>query len=198
MFDIVPLESFDQIMSWPNFTGRTEDYYVKDNMTDEHVYRTISIKVYLCNLPDSSQCAKAAEMDLLQIESGRGRRLLVCSNFSDPVRDIISGDEASLDIQATKIFNHEIKKKILDDTVQFVSADVRTESGTSRLISTDFILRDSSQLHCSKTPIEIEAAGGCQEYISLSYQASPEVNVIKRSYKKLSSMLGEFGGFSRF
>ena len=195
LFDIVPLESFQQIMLCPNFTGRAEDYYAKNNITREHIYRTISIKVYPCSLPDSSLCATPAEMVMLQIEFGRRRRLLVSSNFTNPVKDIIYKDEIRIDPKATKIFKHEIKKnKILDDTIQFVSANVNTEYGSSHLVSSDFQLRDPSQFHCSKAQIGMGLMGGCQEYITLNYLASGEVNVIRRNYKKFTTMLGEFGG----
>ena len=84
---------------------------------------------------------------------------------------------------------------MLDGTLTtLIPPRVKEEYATLQEDSIDPKKRDSSQVYCTKEQIAQGPAGGCQEYLSFDYFASAEVVVTLRSYKKLTTMLGEYGG----
>ena len=156
---------------------------------------TIKIKVYPCSLPDPSQCASAAEIMALHMEYAYPFKLLKPSDFKNPIESVPLQNIIKADPRTTKVIMENIKRnKVFDDTYSLVPATLKEEYLTLQRSSLDFGMRDVSQLHCDRAEVEKGIRGRCQEYISFEYKATQEVIVTTRSYKKLTTMLGEFGG----
>ena len=85
--------------------------------------------------------------------------------------------------------------KVMDDTVSTLTAPkLKIEYATMKEDSLDFSGRDPNQLHCSEQEVLMREAGPCREYLMFEYHANKEVIITRRSYKKITTMLGEFGG----
>ena len=195
LFKIAEGDDLQKILVCPDFSGMKEEFFIKRDTTRGHWFRTISLKVFPCSLPDPSQCMPGSRMVALQIQSGRRTRLLVPENYEDPVEDSYYVGNTKIDLSVTKISQRMItKNRALDDTVQFVKPKVRKEYGSPQIVRSDFVMRDPTQLHCSRAQIEQGEGGGCKEYITFDFEPNGELIVTRRNYKKFSTMLGEFGG----
>ena len=196
LFGVAELDELQEILICPDFSVGVEEYLVKRDVSENHLKRRITVKVYPCSLPDpATQCATPMEMIALALQHPIRTRLLVPSNYEDPVRDMFAVAIVKIDPHATKSLQHIIKSnKILDDTVQLVKPYVRKEYGSPHILKNDFTMRNATQLYCQKEWIERGEGGGCQEYIEFAYELSGEVVVTRRNYKKFTTMLGEFGG----
>ena len=188
------LPGFKDLMSCPDFEGHHEDFVVSSNYVTYASNWTL-IKIYPCSLPDPTQCASAAEINALKVEYGFPSKLLKPSDYKNPVESLPVRVRISIDPRSTKVIKEVVKRnKVFDDTLSLVPAKLKEEYTTLHEESIDLSVRDQTQLHCSRDEVEKGVLGRCPEYISFDYIPSSEVVVTTRSYKKLTAMLGEFGG----
>ena len=192
--DIMPLDGFDKILLCPDFKGEEEDFTHLDDYI-EFKHKWASIVVYPCSLPDQSQCAPAAEINQAQLTFTHVKKLLRTESFNDPVNDFVLRRDISFDTGLSKLVKFDVRSnKVIDDAYRFSPPSVKSEYATHIPSSIDYKIRDAKQLHCSKTQINMGVVGGCQAYITFSFAGSGELIVHRRNYKKLTTMLGEFGG----
>ena len=182
------------VIACPDFKGLEKHYKaVSDYLT--FMGKAVFIKVYPCSLPDPSECASAQEIQFLNLEYAYPVKLLKPSNFKNPLESIPRLVAIKIDRRTTKVSKEVVKKnRVFDDTVSLIPAKLKMEYLTLQKDSIDFGMRDENQLHCPRSEVEKGVRGGCQEYISFDYTPSSEVVVTTRNYKKLTTMLGEFGG----
>ena len=188
------LPGIGDLISCPDFRGLQKEF--KGLMNYETFNsNTVKIKVYPCSLPDRSQCATAAEIAALSMEYGYPIKLLKPSDYRNPVEILPLQKTLRVDLRTTKIIKEDVKRnRVFDDTISLVPAKMKGEYLTLERNSIDFAQRDVTQLHCDRVEVEKGIRGRCHEYISFDYKMTSEVVVTTRSYKKLTTMLGEFGG----
>ena len=190
----VELPGFRKLMSCPDFRGLHKKFVASVEYIT--LINTCSyVKIYPCSLPDPSQCASLAEISNLNIEYGYPSKLLKPADYENPVESLPVRILVRIDPRTTKATRELIRRnKVYDDTMSLVPPKLREEYTTLVHRSIDFGMRDPSQLHCSKEDVDKGIFGGCKEYFSFRYSPDSEVVITTRSYKKLTTMLGEFGG----
>ena len=182
------------IVTCPDFRGLQKDF----KQTTSYITYTgnlIETNVYPCSLPDPSQCASEAEMRALHVEYAYPFKLLKPSDYKNPVENLPMRLKIKVDPRTTKIVKEFVQRnKVFDDTMSLLPAKLKEEYLTLKRDSIDFGVRDQTQLHCPRSEIEKGVFGRCQPFVTFDYLSSSEVIVTTRSYKKLTTMLGEFGG----
>ena len=191
---LVDLPGFGDLISCPDFRGLQKDFKASISYIT-YSANAVTIKVYPCSLPDPSQCASPAEVNALSLDYGYPIKLLKPSDYKNPVESLPLRISMKIDPRTSKIVKEYIKRnRVFDDTMSLIAAKLKEEYLTLQKDSIDFGIRNQSQIHCSREEVEKGIRGGCQEYISFTYLSSSEILVTTRSYKKLTTMLGEFGG----
>ena len=186
---------FGQLALCPDFKGQQADFKVDENF-ETHKFKWVTIRMFPCSLPDQSQCASAQEIDLLRADYSYPFKLLEPSDGEKPMRSAPYMKSNRIDRRSVKISKQLItSNKVMDDTVSTLTPPkLNIEYATMKEDSLDFSSRDQNQLHCSEQEVLMREAGPCREYIMWEYNASKEVIITRRSYKKITTMLGEFGG----
>ena len=189
---VVSLPGFRDLNTCPDFRGLEKDFKA---VTSESTGKVVSIKVYPCSLPDPSQCAPAQQINVLNLQFGYPYKVLKPSDYKNPVDNLPRRSGIRIDPRATKSSKEIINRNLVyGDTTSLIPAKLKEEYLTIHTDSIDFSLRDQTQLHCSREEIDKGVRGNCQEYVSFDYIPSSEVVVTTRNYKKLTTLLGEFGG----
>ena len=86
------------------------------------------------------------------------------------------------------------KNMVIDDTSIYGDPQTKLEYATATQVSTDSRSRDPKIVHCSKELIESDIYNFWAEYLLISYRAVSYMMVVRRNYKKLTTIMGEFGG----
>ena len=84
--------------------------------------------------------------------------------------------------------------RVLDDTSIVGAAKIKLEYGSGTLAATDTSSRDTTNTHCVAGEENKLVSFSCTEYLKIGYRAVPQMMVMRRAYKKLPTILGEFGG----
>ena len=191
---VVTLPGFGKMMVCPDFRGNPEDFVVADDY-EKYVWKWASIKIFPCSLPDRSKCASPNQIRALQINYGHPLRLLQPSNGHNPMITSFFRRSINIDPRTAKVVKEKVMRhKVLDDTMSLIPPTLKMEYASLTEDSIDFKHRHEAQMYCTKEQISKGPMGGCQEYLSFDYAATGEVMVTRRSYKKITTMLGEFGG----
>ena len=192
---IVDQKGFEWLVLCPDFKGQEKDFVVYENY-DLDQYRWVNIRVYPCSLPDPRQCATAREIDAMRADYGYPFKLLEPSDRKNPMRSAPIRKVTHVDRRSTKVLRQLVThNKVLDDTITtLIPPKVKIEYSTMEEETADFKVRDHTQIHCTKEEVALGPRGPCSEYLQFEYVASKEVVVTRRSYKMLTTMLGEFGG----
>ena len=193
--EVSPVPEFVNFLICPDFRGLGDDFVVYDNY-ENYTHKWVSIKVYPCSLEDKSRCAPVEEIARLRADYGYPLKILQPSEAEEPVKSAPVRRGTEIDPRSTKVVKEIVKlNRVLDGTLTtLIPPRIKEEYATLEEYSIDPKMRNSSQVYCTKEQIRKGPAGGCQEYISFDYFASSEVVVTLRSYKKLTTMLGEYGG----
>ena len=191
---IVSLPGFEDILLCPDFKDFAQEFEIDDDRVT-YMSKIANIRIYPCSLPDKSQCASAQEMSMLRIDYTSIKKLLVSSNFTNPVKGMLGRNFMLLDTSVTKSITYNVKNnQVIDDISQFRDPVMKAEFATLEVNTNDFQERDPKQIYCSEQQIKMAPFGGCKEYIAFEYFAKGEVFVIRRNYKKFTTILGELGG----
>ena len=179
----------------PDFRGIPNEYQSFDNPFNSS-YKVAVMKVYPCSLPDPRMCASELEVKYTQLMHARMEKLLVSSDKKNPVnlKPRIMADVV-LDNYQVKSHTYSVKdNKIIDDTSYWKKPTTSKEYATYELDSLDSRYRDPAQLHCAQTGVKNQPFVNCFEYFSASFPATGNVQIIRRNYRKITTVLGEFGG----
>ena len=179
----------------PDFRGSPEEFRAARNLNNS-TYRYAMVRMYPCSLPDPSECASPLELAQAGIGYSTNDRLLKSSNYEEPITLSPEFRSFSIDISATK--NREFEARlnhIEDDTSVLWKPSLRKEYVTLHQMASDFKRRSADQLSCTKAQIEMGPMGGCQEYAYLVNGPSGKLVKTRRSYRKITMVLGELGGF---
>ena len=192
--DTLPLEGFEKILLCPDLKDEEEQFIHVDDYI-EYKHKWASISVYPCSLEDSAECASPAEINQALLTFTHDNKLLRTESFKNPVKNFVLRRDISFDAGLTKFVKFDVRSnKVIDDAYRFAAPSLKSEYSTHIPNSIDYKIRNGSQLHCTKEKLAMGPAGGCQAYITFSFGGSGELIVHRRNYKKLTTMLGEFGG----
>ena len=188
-------KGFEWIVLCPDFKGQEKDFVVYENY-NLNVFKWVNIMVYPCSLPDPNQCATAREIEAMRIDYGYPFKLLEPSDKKNPMRSSPMRKVTYVDRRSKKLLRQMVTlNRVIDDTITtLIPPKINTEYSTMEEVTADFKARDHNQIHCSPENLALGPRGTCLEYIQFEYVASKEVVVTRRSYKMLTTMLGEFGG----
>ena len=179
----------------PDFKSEIAKYRAVRNLSSS-TYYSPKLSIYPCSLSDQSLCASAQELSYATISYASIEKLIVSSNFEKPVSRLPDTKRITVDLSLKKVRQLELRNNHLeDDTAVFNGPVVKEEFVTQHQVEADFKLRPVGQTYCSPPQIALAAFGGCQQYFLLNYSPSGKIQKIKRSYRKLTMILGELGGF---
>ena len=152
----------------------------------------LSLKVYPCSLPDKNECFPMQKVFGAEISITDMSNLLSPSNYDDPVAIRWVGKRFLIDITRTKSFRYGLQQnKVIDDRSFLKKPEVKADYDLFRQFTTDTWARDMTQLYCSSEMID---SGEFEEYFEFVYEMDNEIVVTTRRYKKIPSLVGEFGG----
>ena len=188
------LEIFQTHSLCPDLTKIKENLIVFGTMADPQ-FQLVNFNLYPCSLPDRSKCASAFELNYVTIFYLKTNKLISSFDFKNPVRVIPMEDPVTIDPSVTKFLRYKISKnKILDDTAHFQDPKLKFEYSSYDLESIDAQKRDQNLLHCTPEMMAADTYGPCPPYVTFEMRAKPQQILIRRNYKKISTILGEFGG----
>ena len=190
-------EGFERIVNvnfCPVFSNKEEEMYLLADSVKSS-YRGVGIWVYPCSLPDQSHCAKKEEINGITLRPIMNKKLLVSSDKKNPLRLLHQKQEIKLDTLNTKYRVYEVREhRVVDEVSQFVSPKMKVQFDNTVLASTDTASRDPSTIYCSPQLIKMGRYGPCREYVHFDFSGTGEVMIMRRSYKGLTVIMGEFGG----
>ena len=162
-------------------------------MDDINNPESVSVKVHVlpCSLP-ADQCAPSQEIRTLKINFMEVRKLLEPSDFEKPLRNFMLRRHVLVEPKLEKHVNFDLQhNKVMDDISRFSPPKLKMEYSTATMSSLDYRMRNEPSTKCTQEHV---VNGLCQPYITFNFLGSENVNIVRRSYKKWTEMLGEFGG----
>ena len=174
----------------PNF----EHYSIK-NSPKESYFQEVYIHVFPCSLPDKTKCASPQEIGTTMFVMTRIDNYVVSTDKENPLRTIGDRYTSMLDLYNTKYKVLTVKEhKVIDDASLFAEPTLKLEFASPELASSDTSSRSPMISSCDAADVEALNYGKCQQYLEFTYGAVPQLMVMRRSYKKLTGVMGEFGG----
>ena len=179
----------------PDFRGSPNEFRALRNISNS-TYIYAKLRIFPCSLTDSRQCASAQELAYATLGYTSNDKLLQSSNFEDPVTLSSEYKNINLEVTTRKKRINELRLNRLEDDTHIIRGPIlKAEYVTHHKVGSDFRSRPASQNHCSEAQIALGARGGCQEYLVLDYNPSGKLVKIRRNYRKITTVLGELGGF---
>ena len=197
--DVRQLEESYQLLQLfglcPELSGGLDKYFVDSKIQDPPSYN-IHIYVFPCSLPNSADCASAAEFNGTQLYTTNTRKGFDASNYTNPLYTIVEFDGLEqIDPQNSKIIYHKVRdNEVWDDTRDFFEKRLRAKSADYFVDYRDSRTRDISKLHCDANILNVPLQTDCQPYISFVFSSGGEKRIIVRTYSKFFNTLGEIGG----
>ena len=190
---VFKIESYKNALFCPKIEEANQLQIFED--TEANGFQTVNLSVFPCSLSDPTECASPQEVKKASVNYIKVNKLLISSNFESPIQTIARRVPLRLDPSVSKSVKFGVKNnKIYDDSTQLRTATVRDEYATYEIEASDHKKRNNTQYHCSQQLIAMGVFGGCQSYIGFNYNAKSETFMVRRSYKKGTTILGEFGG----
>ena len=159
--------------------------------------KTIYVRFYPCSLPDRSHCEPGF------LPNSAGASILVGSltpdstNYSEPLQFGSHSYLAYFTPEVKRIFTYNIKRhRIVDVLNEYQRERLREEYLVSKQSKVDELTRDSSHTYCSDSEMTFFTKT-CDDFLTMHYTPSSEVITLRRNYKKLSELFGEFGGIMK-
>ena len=162
---------------------------------EESYFQEAMIHVFPCSLPDKTQCASPQEISTTQLTVTRLDNYVVSTDKENPLRTIGDRYTSMLDLYNTKFKFLTVKQhRVIDDASLFSKPSLKLEFASPELTSSDTSSRNPMIRSCDSADVDSLNLGKCQEYIQFSYSAVPQLMIMRRTYKKLTGVMGEFGG----
>ena len=156
----------------------------------------IRVRFYPCTLEDPSKCATASELDDMEVSLFSNNKILEASKFDEPIKYTLKRHRLKLDRASTKILKYKFDPNVIvDDSTQVRSEKIRSQFATITLDGEDRRGRNPSIITCTAQQIVFGPDILCDHFLEMEYMPRTDIIKIRRSYKKASIMLGEFGGY---
>ena len=181
----------------PDF-GDNKDQFKAVRGFSRSTHRIPKLKIYPCSLTNKSQCASAEEINGVQVLFPSISKILISSNFTHPVSKFLENKGIVLDPSVRKMHRNEVRlNRIEDHTSAIWGPRIKAEYVTQEKTESDYAKRDEGVLHCEQALIEVGKYGACPEYAFYEYSPSTKILKVRRNYKKITTVLGELGGFTK-
>ena len=179
----------------PDFKNASKVFKLyRDNVNS--TFTITNLRLFPCSLPNPAQCASDAEMKSLRVQFFNLENMMVSSNFKKPVAHLAGHRVIKFDPFFTKEIEIDVvRNEIWDDAGVFRGPKLKEKYVTQHLVHVDNVIRPKRDGSCGSISGSGKGLEGCLEYISLNYKASGKVVKIRRNYRKLTTILGELGGF---
>ena len=159
--------------------------------------KTLYIKIFPCSLPDRTQCEDGFRTDSASASILTALWKPVSSNYTDPLEFSYHSFITYFSSGVKRIFSYDVRRhRIVDVLSEFQGEKLRREYLTSTQSNVDEISRDSSTIYCPESELTFESKT-CDDFLTLEYHPLPEVITLRRNYKKLTELFGEFGGIMK-
>ena len=188
-------KSMKKYLFCPDLADKMEKFSVKAK-SGSIDFSFIRARFYPCSLPDASKCASPAELDQIEVSFYSNRKVLDASDFDQPIKYIPKKHKLRLDRGSRKIFKYTLNNNfIVDDSTQMKSGQTRESFAVLQLEKDNKSSRDASVTRCTAAELAPGYFTRCSYYLEAEYRPRTNLLKIRRSYKKASVMLGEFGGY---
>ena len=179
----------------PDLEGAQGRYMVKSKPSEPPFF-SLLIYIFPCSLQDASGCATLSEFDQVELLHNKIRKPIDSSNFENPIKTVLDFDGTQkIDPRMSKILSYKIKdNEVWDDSYDFFDKKLKRRSADFFMEDRDFRTRNSSQLHCDASTLDMPYQTGCQPYLTIRLASSAEKYVVVRTYSKFFMTLGEIGG----
>ena len=179
----------------PDFRDSPNEFRAMRNLSNS-TYYVPKLMIFPCSLPDQSLCASKQEIFYSNVVYANVEKLMVSSNLKNPIGLFPRTKSMSLDSSLAKAINYDLSfNQVFDDTNIFSGPTLKEEFVTQQKVDSDSKKRNELQLHCSAAQIAMGVFGGCVEYIGIEYYPTGQLAKIRRNYRKMTTVLGELGGF---
>ena len=181
----------------PDFKGKEKEFRIFDDF-NTFTSRRADIYIYPCSLEDSSECATENELSGLTAWYLDQRKLLKSEDYKKPLDKFLRVSQLKLNPWTTKFVNMGVtRNKVYDDRFEFEGPVLKTEYSSMDLKEEDVSVKDA-QFHCRKNDLtHVTNYGDCEEYLSIAYSLTGEEVVVTRSYVRLTTIIGEYGGLMK-
>ena len=172
--------------------GDKADLLANQNVQGSADTQHAKLLIFPCTLPDPSKCASTEEIQDLEVVLYSNNKILEASNFENPVK--YTAKKISLKVDPSmekKLKYYTTFSYITDDLTLKEKGEVKTKFAEIEFTGDDYKARNAAQTTCSVHQL----ARGCGYYVEANYYLRTEFKKIRRSYKKASVVLGEFGGY---
>ena len=150
------------------------------------------ILIFPCTLPDPTSCATPEELSDLEVLLYTNHKILEASNFENPVKYTAKKITLKIDPSMGKKLKYYTGfSYITDDSALRKKGELKLKFAEIEFTGDDYKSRNAAQTTCSVHQL----AFGCGYYVEANYFLRTEFKKIRRSYKKASVILGEFGGY---
>ena len=179
----------------PDFRDSPNEFRAMRNLSNSTYYNP-KLVIYPCSLPDKSLCAPKQEILYSNIVYTSIDKLMVSSDLKNPIGFSPKTKSISLDASVSKAIVYDLSlSQVYDDTNIFSGPTLKEEFVTQQKVDSDTKKRNEEQLHCSAAQIAMGVFGGCVEYLNVGYSPTGQLMKIRRNYRKMTTTLGELGGF---
>ena len=156
----------------------------------------IRVRFYPCTLSDPSSCATASELDDMEVTLFSNNKVLEASKFDQPIKYSLKKYKLRVDRTTRKILKFNFDPNVIvDDSTQLRSGKVRNQYATLKLDGDNSRNRNPNVLRCPLEAISLGVFSHCDHFLEMEFFPRTDIIKIRRSYKKASIVLGEFGGY---
>ena len=192
-FDFSETGSLNNFLMCPDLEDSpalAEVSYNPSSLSSKDLY----IKIFPCSLADRSQCQPRFFADLASLSIMTPLWTPQPGNYSDPLQFKSQGPSASLSSAVKRIFSYNIRRhRIVDALNEFKGERIREEYLMPTQTKVDEISRNRAIVYCPESDMTFFSKT-CDDFLTLQNIALSEVITLRRNYKKLSELFGEFGG----
>ena len=186
-------DSSGDVMKCPDLQGDSSLGEVLVQNGQKDTFKRFVVKIYPCSLPNPAECAPAMMMPTMFIHMSNVRNLIRSGNYTDPKRAISYIETFQHNPVAHNVHFYLSKMTRIVDFRNRWSGEVEREKFvSSNLVGQDSQSRDGSVLHCD--PGTLGMGGSCPEYMTFQFDGGHEMEVVRRTYKTPTQIVGEIGG----
>ena len=173
----------------PDFKGKEKEFRISENSIT-FSSRIAQVHIYPCSLEDPNECEDENLLDLTAYFIDQ-KRLLNSDHYENPVAEQVQISSIRLNPFTTKSMRLGVyKTKIIDDRFEFKGPTITHEFSSMDLAENDVNVR-REQYFCDSQQI---TDGSCLDYLHMEYWPRGEEVIIRRNYKRITTILGEYGG----
>ena len=188
-------KSVKKYLFCPDLGDKSEFLKLKKNHNSADL-AFIRVRFYPCTLTDTSKCATAAELDDIEVTFYSNKKIVEACNFDQPVKYTPKRYKLKVDRSTRKIVKFNFDPNVLvDDSTQIRAAKTRQEFASVTRDGDNTRSRNPNILRCTSEEISLGVYTHCDHFLEMEFLPRTDIIKIRRSYKKASIVLGEFGGY---